>query len=135
MDTISGNGDYLECCYFSIATCSACLNKPSTTITNATAIHGKNINRDTSLVFVGMEAGDSNYNDNFSDYSEDFEEEEEAPESEVCMSARPSAVPMLSIPQRLRGEPARNTKSHPSPKIKTDKATWRSRGERTRKEF
>ena len=82
-----------------------------------------------------MEAGDGNYNDNFSDYSEDFEEEEEAPELEVRMSAKPSAVPLLSIPQRLRGEPARNTKSHPSPRIRTDKTTWRSQGERTRKEF
>lgn len=48
-DTISGSGYYLECCYFSMATCSACLNKPSTTITKVTAIHGKQ-QRDHILV-------------------------------------------------------------------------------------
>ena len=71
-----------------------------------------------------MEAGESNYNDNFSDYSEDFEEEEE---SEV---RTPPAVPQLLIPQRLRAEPARNTKSHPTPTIKTGKATWRAQGKK-----
>ena len=73
-----------------------------------------------------MEAGESNYNDNFSDYSEDFEEEEE---SEV---RTPPAVPQLLIPQRLRAEPARNTKSHPTPTIKTGKATWRAQGKKKR---
>lgn len=71
-----------------------------------------------------MEAGESNYNDNFSEYSEDFEEEEE---SEV---RTPPAVPQLLIPQRLRAEPARNTKSHPTPTIKTGKATWRAQGKK-----
>jgi len=72
-----------------------------------------------------MEARESIQKDNVSEYSEDFEEEEEEPVHAVDIT------PAAATPRRTRTEPARSTKSHPTPQIKRSGPGWKPKSTRT----
>lgn len=67
-----------------------------------------------------MEARESIQKDNVSEYSEDFEEEEEEEPVHAV-----DITPAAATPQRTRTEPARSTKSHPTPQIKRSGPGWK----------